>query len=83
MIHTNNIYHTGSAASNITSLYQKPQNQNVFGQGNGFGYQGNPTVTAYDIDPFAGIGKNPSQVQPAGYVTRKKQEDPFAQFQMK
>merc|ERR1712176_11043 len=75
---------TANGASNITSLYGGNQNQNQnqnFGNQN-FGYQGNAFGSAYNADPFAGIGngKGNGAPQPANYVPRRKQNDPFAQF---
>ena len=71
-------------ANNITSLYggNGGGNQNAFG-GNAnqnFGYQGKSIASAYNADPFAGIGSGNGAPQPANYVPRRKQNDPFAQF---
>jgi len=69
-------------ASNITSLYNTngaPQQQTMYGNAT-FGYQGKSLSSAYNTDPFAGIGSGSGMPQPANYVPRKKQDDPFAQF---
>lgn len=51
---------------------------------NGFGYQSKSGMPTYSNDPFAGIGGNANNIQPAStYISRKKVEDPFAQFGMK
>jgi len=77
----------GGNASNITSLYNGHKgNADPFGAsnvGNGatFGYQGKSIASNYNADPFAGIGSgNGAAPQPANYVPRQKQNDPFAQF---
>lgn len=73
-------------ASNITSLYSGSQaNHDPFGNANmvnggNFGYQGKSIASGYNADPFAGIGSGSGVPQPANYVPRKKQNDPFAQF---
>eukprot|EP01084_Bolivina_argentea_P116152 206430_1 len=67
-------------ATDITSLYgnnaKKPSGMN-------FGYQSKSATSPYNTDPFAGIGGGAAPPKPAKYVTRKKQNDPFAQFGMK
>ncbi len=71
-------------ASNITSLYSGNGggggNQGAFGANSNFGYQGKGIASAYNTDPFAGIGSGNGAPQPANYVPRTKQSDPFAQF---
>mmetsp|Transcript_55874 Transcript_55874/g.88917 ORF Transcript_55874/g.88917 Transcript_55874/m.88917 type:complete len:469 (+) Transcript_55874:57-1463(+) len=75
-----------AATNNITALYAQSNNnkKSAFGGGytannTGFGYQGQAAMNAYSNDPFAGIGAAAGP-QPAKYVPRQKQQDPFAQF---
>merc|ERR1712154_598179 len=75
-----NAQNTGKV-KNITDLY-KNNNAQRSNQGNmqNFGYQGKSAMNGFSNDPFAGIGSGVSGPQPAKYVTRQKQSDPFAQF---
>merc|ERR1712228_482512 len=67
--------------SNITDLYKNNNAQSNQGNKQNFGYQGKSAMNAYSNDPFAGIGGGGANVpQPAKYVSRQKQSDPFAQF---
>mmetsp|Transcript_46306 Transcript_46306/g.76979 ORF Transcript_46306/g.76979 Transcript_46306/m.76979 type:complete len:472 (+) Transcript_46306:36-1451(+) len=73
-----NNFSNNNGPSSITALYSKPKSN-----ANAFGFQGNGT-TAFNNDPFAGIGQvSTTAPMPAKYVTRQKQQDPFAQFGMK
>ena len=65
---------------NITDLYKNNAQNSNQGNMQNFGYQSKNVMSAYSNDPFAGIGSGITGPQPAKYVTRQKQSDPFAQF---
>merc|ERR1712228_938256 len=75
-----NTQNNGKATKNITDLYKNNNQQNNQGNMSNFGYQGKSANNAFSNDPFAGIGGGVTGPQPAKYVTRQKQSDPFAQF---